>query len=106
MLPLAIIEGVLALHVLLKDFVRSVPFEQRPSCEDNVEDDSRTKDISLAVVALFLKQLGGNIAWRATPAVQFLLRTLQHVAKPKSAIIKSELFDLEASKRFSGFRSR
>ena len=54
-LPLTIDELVITAHVSVKDFLRCVSFEERTASEDDVEDDTDTENVGLAVVAFFLK---------------------------------------------------
>ena len=53
-LPLTITEVILALHVLVQNFIWAVSFEERASRQDDVENDSYAKDICLTVVTLLL----------------------------------------------------
>ena len=68
-LPLAITERVFTAHVPVKDLFRCVSFEERSASEDDIEDDSDTENVSLAVVALFLKELRGDVAGGSAPKV-------------------------------------
>ena len=58
-----VIELILAFHVFLEDFFWRVAFKQGTPRQDDVEDDTDAENVGLAVVALFLEQLGGYIAW-------------------------------------------
>ena len=74
--PLAITELVITAHVSVKDLFRCVSFEERPASEDDIEDYSNTENVSLAVVALFLEELWGDVAGGSTPKVELLSRVL------------------------------
>ena len=71
-LPLAITELVFTAHVTVKDLFRCVSFEERSACQDDIEDDSDTENVSLAIVALFLEKLRGDVAGGSTSKVELL----------------------------------
>ena len=82
-LPLAITELILAAHVLIKNLVGAVASKQRPAREHNVKDHTDTEDVSLAIVALLLQQLGCHIPRAATPQVQLLRAVFKHRGQAK-----------------------
>ena len=81
--PLAITELVITAHVSVKDLFRCVSFEERPASEDDIEDYSNTENVSLAVVALFLEELWGDVAGGSTPKVELLSRVLDDSRQAK-----------------------
>ena len=73
-LPLSVTKVVLALHILGEDLVRAISSEQRPTSQHDIEDDTDTEDISLAIVAFLLKELRRDITRTSTSEVEFLGR--------------------------------
>ena len=68
-LPLPVTELILTLHVLVQDFIRAVALEKRSASQNDIKYDANAKDVSLAVVALFLEELGGDVARAAAPQI-------------------------------------
>ena len=77
-LPLPVTELILTLHVLVQDFIRAVALEKRSASQNDIKYDANAKDVSLAVVALFLEELGGDVARAAAPQIQLFRLVFHH----------------------------
>lgn len=77
-LPLPVTELILTLHVLVQDFIRAVALEKRTASQNDIKYDANAKDVSLAVVALFLEELGGDVARAAAPQIQLFRLVFDH----------------------------
>lgn len=77
-LPLAITEVVLTLHILVQNFIRTVAFKERSTGKNDVKDDADAENVCLAIVSLFLQQLGRYVAWTATPEKKLLRVVVDH----------------------------
>ena len=77
-LPLTVTELVLTLHVLIQNLVWAVAFEKRPARQNDVKDDSNAEYVRLAVVALLLEELGGDVARTAAAQVELLGVVFDH----------------------------
>ena len=82
-LPLPIIKLVFALCIFLQDFFRCLAFEKWSACQNDIEYDAHAKYISLAVVALVLKELWSNIARGSTAQSELVCGTLQNSGQPE-----------------------
>ena len=77
-LPLPVTELILTLHILVQDFIRAVALEKRTASQNDIKDDSNTKDVSLTVVTLFLEELRGDVARAAAPQIQLFRLVFDH----------------------------